>query len=399
MSDEIWERIKDMDKDKVKDYINSLDEDTVVKLMKDTRQFNDTVYKCKYDYLAFSYINFKEEVYQKLITTGVIQFLYQIVTEYEPEDSDKYMSELDGAFYGCYRKNMALLLLDKYKDDSQMLLSIYDKFNIKIDTTDAETQTDTHTTLEPPVTLPDIPDLPESDIKTLIQETKKELKIDGTDTKEEHILNHRLIVKSFLDKFFLKDSKKSLYQFNNFYQSKYEEIKEVANSIHDGTVIPKLEMALLPLEVFKTREEYDKFISENSKTFDYSVYLCRFNVCNILTSIKANKDVVEFSEKNNPTISKMLESAKTDASIGKRLIKQKMESIKSDKDEMFNLYNKQFNAKNSDIQDLSEICKDLHEPEEPNLNEVELGFNVISADKSNELLRRCVSHRYKFNMR
>ena len=460
-SDKLWETILEKAKnpDNVKELVDGLSEQEVLALTKNTKHFGKPVYKSKHNFLAFSFIDFGKQIYEKLITTAMIQFLYQLVTEFEPENASSYKSEVDVDFSGCYKKNVLMFLQDKYKDNKLQLLALYKKFNIdelynalkeelccasaagaigfvqldetlkedccvaaQLDDTLKEdnalstavaTQLDetlkedsaTHAacgsveagSVFNPIKEEILQDLTKDEVDIILANTKKELNVEKT--KEEYILEYRIIIKLFLDKYFYNNNKKICYQFDNFYNGKYEDIKKSAKEIY-GDMITDLEMSIAPLEVFDTKEEYDKFTARYTKEFDYDVYLAKFNINNILTPINKNKEIVEFSNKNTAILTDMLDKSKADSKIGESIIKGKIEKErKKSKNKDIKDYTEYFNSVNKyDIESVCEEVKKINEPEEPELNEIEMLFNVIAPDKSQDLILKGVSHRYKFNV-
>lgn len=395
-SDELWNVIVKLMKEengeqKAIDFVDTLNDDEKLILSINKNPFKVPLYQSDNRYLVFSLLNFREITYQKLMITAIIKFLYQLIIEYEPSTAQDMKSELDPLFSTCYKKNILMYLQNKFKDNKSILQLVYKKFNITelIDDVDSPLSNVDNKILE----------LNEDEVTQLINETKVELSIDKT--KEEHILETRLLVKQFIDKYFSNNKKKICYQFDNYYKAKYDEIKKDAQSIY-GDFIPAIEAALVPLEAYKTVEDAEKFIARYSDEFDYDVKIAEFNINNIITSTQSNNENIRIMDKT-ALITNMIDECKNSRQMGKKIISEKIEiekeknKLSEDMKEQFKEYLDNFRSTNK--YNIDDLCKDIHEDKEPDLKEIEMCYNVISPDKTNELIyKNGYAHRYKFNI-
>lgn len=389
----LWDIAKSIKTDaELKNFMTSLSSDDVAYLRKKANPFKQPVVQSKNKYLICSIINYREQFHRRLLQLGLVRFMYQALLEYVPEDASKYTSETSAYFADTQRKNIAFYMVSKFEQEQNYnkLYSLYLKLGPKVKDL-AVALKEKYNAVEE-----ELDTLPNDVIDTITQSTKAELGIETT--REEYIYSEQARIKQYLD-LYLDQTKKLEFNFHNYVDAHYDALKEDTETIFGQPY--EFEYSMIPLETVDNLDDYNKYKNKYAEEFDLDIICVKFNQYNILAPIAANRDKVEFYNKNTAIIQKMIQESQNDMRYGKELMINKMKKEKAQITPEFKTYLDNFNSMDHyNVQSLEALDKELHKDKhEPSLNEVEFDINVIKPqlEKDKPVLRG-LTHRYHYNL-
>lgn len=111
---ELWNLIRNSTQVKREQIINNLDEKTIEALRTLKNPYKKPIVEGNRSrFLAFNVINMREKYCRRFAMTGLIGFIYRMLSEYTPDDAEKYISENDPKFAEKYNDQIRNLLNKK----------------------------------------------------------------------------------------------------------------------------------------------------------------------------------------------------------------------------------------------------------------------------------------------
>lgn len=401
--DKLWNTIKQLKSEsEVTDFIDKLSPDEIHQLRTRSNPYKEPIVKSNHGFLIFSIINYKDIFHRQLLQVGFIEFVKQALIEYIPPDADTYKSETSSDFMQRYKKNILLHLVDRNKNDKNQLYSLYKKMGLSELYIELEEQ---GAVLEEIDT-----EISESTADTIIELTKKELDIDIT--REEYIELKQNEIRKFLD---TQLGFSDILQNNDelqrrrlhrnlctYIDANYDRLKTKTEDTYSTTC--DIEYVIIPRDVVNSIDEYEEYKNKYATEFDLDILCARFNIFNCLAPIGANRDRLEFYNKNTAILEQMINETQKDMNIGKDMLLQRMKKNNqpsAQATESFEKYMEQFNRMDSlNVKSMHELHKEISKDKsDPTISEVEVDVNVIKpVIKPDAPITRGLSHRYHYNL-
>jgi hypothetical protein len=351
--------------------INELTDEQAIEIDKYLNPYGATIYGDE-KYTCVSFTNLKEKYMQRLLMTGLVGFLYQMVKEYEIDEewlNDDYLPQLDKTLFNEIIPNPELSNKD-FLSQLQKTLYIeckyeylHKKFILLNSKDDEETYHNNYK----------LSDEEELDIQTDINnEIKKRLQPTQYFNNEKFLAkkyelikhqsdNERIIISRFLNKFFqynpaehtsevlansnnpeskVPDSSKFLEKippndtygrFQYYFDVNYEELREAVYYLYNEK--PDIEVALNIYDTFPTLEECTEYINKNKDKVITNILTLTNYKWNLLGPFKRNRERISFYNENTQVLENILKQQEEDAKMGKKLLdervrKKKVKNIK-----------------------------------------------------------------------
>jgi len=338
-----------------------------------------------------SVIYLKESYLKKLIATGLVGFVYQMMNEYTVDEEDllekvneeDFMEVLDANkdfkvnYDSEYFKELHKFLNSKRSDLLEKIASEkLDKEGIhKLLSEDELLEVAANTTKV-------IKDLttPQKSVNSAKMYDYVQQKV------AEQSESERKVIKRFLNRFFKfdplnhsQDSKveivddperkdvsvvggddeekmdvlsKTVYdnippndtfcRFNSFYEINYDKLREATENLYG--VKPDLDHAMIIYDVADSEEKAKEFMQKYGSKTKFDVLSFPLNKWTLLGSFKENRDRINFYNKHNKIIEQILEQQEKDAVLGTELLNNRIKTKKRVNERIFGKDSKEFEA-------------------------------------------------------
>lgn len=314
--------------------------------------------------------NLREEYFKKLMTTGLVGFLFQMMREYtiDEEDLIEQINEEDFVEYNYANKDFKV---NHDKVYHEMVIKYYQEKYPK------DTETNNRKTMEEKLSedeLVEVNSLVASEIKKItepIRTVNRTKMYDYVFNKiQEQSDSERKIIERFLQKFFKYDPlnhvqkgeneivddperkmptsysstlEEDMYtnvppndtmrRFTSFYEVNYDKIRETTNNVYN--VKPDLENAVIVYDVLDSKEEVDKFIHKYGANSKFDILNFPLNQWTIVGAFKENRERVNYYHKHNKIIESMLEQQEADNNLSSELLKNRVKTKKRVSERVF----------------------------------------------------------------
>lgn len=341
--------------------INEMTQEQVLEIEKHLSPYGATIYGPE-KYTCISFTNLKEKYMQKLLTTALIGFTYQMSNEYTIEDEDLkiklnkedfmdeienpdkhntvHISNLDYQYYHELKTQFLELSAEKCKDGETYELTEDDETNLRIQVNQKI-------------------DSEFCNKKVFNNEKfikKTEELVNQQSQEEQEVINR------FLNKLFKYDPNThttSVYneenndperkvnpeneftqvvppndtfgRFNYYYDVNYEKIRQAVSYLYNDK--PDVEVAINIYESFDSIEECNNYIEKNQENVICNLLNLTNYKWNLLGSFKQNRDRITFYNNNTKILENIMKQQEDDAKMGKVLLdarvrKKKVKNIK-----------------------------------------------------------------------
>ena len=359
------------------DKLASLTAEQIDMLMQEVQPYKTLGTASQEKQVLASISNLREEYYKKLMTTSLVGFLYQMMSEYVI-DEEELVNKVNPEDYAEY--------IDTHKDFNVNTDKIYhetviDYFKKKFpDDTETLNRLDMEKKLSEDDLL-EVSKLVNDEVKRIntpvktINSTKMyddiQKKIESQSNEEKKVINR------FLSKYFKydplnhvqpgnndivddpdrkevttfsNDTEKAMYQnippndtfrrFTSFFEVNYDKIREVTNNIYN--VKPDLENAVIIYDILDEKKDVDKFIQKYGTNSKFDILNFPLNQWTVVGAFKQNRERVNYYNKHNKIIEGMLEQQETDNNLSAELLKNRVKVKKRVSERVFGKDSKEF---------------------------------------------------------
>jgi hypothetical protein len=342
------------------DKVNQLTEEQAIEVDKYLNPYNATIYG-EDKYTCISFTNLKEKYMQRLLTTGLIGFVYQLCDEYTIEDEELKATIDKNDFYefsenpdkqnkeylSCLEENFYKELKEEYYNSLQ--------------NTDEESKDN----LDELVLSEDIELEIRKKVNEKIEEKLQPIKYFNNEKylkkKEELITlqsnDEKKVINNFLNKLFKYNPKfhtTSVYnednndperkhnpnnkftknippndtycRFQYYYDVNYEELREAVMYLYNEK--PDTEVAINIYETFDTLDECNEYINTNKDKVITNILTLTNYKWNLLGSFKKNRERITFYNENTKILENILKQQEEDAKMGKKLLDERVRKKK-----------------------------------------------------------------------
>lgn len=354
--------------------INDLTEEEATEIDKYLNPYGATIYgEDKYTCLSFT--NLKEKYMQKLLTTALIGFTYQMCDEYEIEDDELIetiqKSDFEEEIEHPDKKNPTFMKIfeentykeikiqyvknkiqnnpDDYKDDIKNNLNeilAMDKIS-KFELTEEEEinlRTETNNKIN-------------EELKSKYYFNNEKYLAKKEELIKKQSANEQKIIKNFLNKFFKYDPKNhttEVYNSNHndpervkpknnkfldnippndtygrfqyYYDVNYEQLREAVYYLYCEK--PDIEVAINIFDTFNSIEECREYINKNKDKVITNILTLTNYKWNLLGSFKENRERITFYNENTQVLENILKQQEEDAKLGKKLLDERVRKRK-----------------------------------------------------------------------
>jgi hypothetical protein len=336
------------------DKINEFSEEQVLEIDKYLNPYGATLYG-EDKYTCVSFTNLREKYMQRLLTTAIIGFVYQMNDEYQIED-EELTAQLDKDQFYDYNENP-----DKNNKELVDALEKNIYYEVKRDylnSLEEETKQDDE--------LPEDVELElRKQVNDKLNEQLKPIEFFNNErylqAKDELMKTQseqeKVIIKRFLDKLFTYNPKlhtSSVYNANNndperqknpnnhftqnipsndtycrfqyYYDVNYEELREAVLYLYNEK--PDTEVAINIYETFDSLEKCDEYIEKNKDKVITNILSLTNYKWNLLGSFKKNRERITFYNENTKILENILKQQEEDAKTGKKLLDERIRKKK-----------------------------------------------------------------------
>lgn len=358
--------------------INDLTDEQAIEVDKYLNPYGATIYG-EDKYTCVSFTNLKEKYMQKLLTTGLIGFTFQMAREYEIDDEDlddNYKQLLDKEQFYEYSENPDKKNPEFMKNyEKNLYLEIkFDMIKTKLkeqlneeESKESEIESDENIfknlekyklTEEEELELGNRVNMALEDKLQPVKffnnekylERKYELLNEQT-KKEQEIINR------FLNKIFKYDPKNHTSEvynkdhndperkkitnnqfteiippndtygrFQYYYEVNYEELREAVHYLYNDK--PDIEVALNIYETFNSLDECNEYINKNKDKVITNILTLTNYKWNLLGPFKQNRERITFYNENTQVLENILKQQEDDAKMGKKLLDERIRKKK-----------------------------------------------------------------------
>lgn len=346
--------IKDLEVNPEK--INNLTEEQAIEIDKYLNPYGATIYGDE-KYTCVSFTNLKEKYMQRLLTTALIGFTYQMADEYQIDD-DELTAELNKDDYYDYIEHP-----DKKNKEFMDALEKNVYYEVRRDyfnSIEEETKDNTEIELSEDIEL----DL-HTKVNEIINEQLKPIKHFNNEkylaAKGELIKSQsneeKAVITKFLNKVFKYNPKlhtSSVYNENNgdperqniknnkhidiipsndvycrfqyYYDVNYEELREAVMYLYNEK--PDMEVAINIYDTFDSLDDCNKYIEKNKDKIITNILSLTNYKWNLLGSFKKNRERITFYNENTKVLENILKQQEEDAKTGKKLLDERIRKKK-----------------------------------------------------------------------
>lgn len=356
------------------DKINNLTEEQVVEVEKYLNPYGATLYGDE-KYTCISFTNLKEKYMQKLLTTALIGFTYQMCDEYEIDD-EELKTTLDKTDFEEETENPDKKNLDFMKIFEE---NTYKELKIKyiqdkIDKNPNEYNDDIKNNISDLLSMDNVSKFKLTDDEEIklrtdtndqINQKLKPKKFFNNEkflAKKEELIKsqsaeEQIIIKNFLNKLFKYDPKNhtsEIYNSNHndperikpennqflnnipandtygrfqyFYDVNYEQLREAVHYLYNDK--PDIEVAINVFDTFNTIDECNEYINKNKDNIITNIMTLTNYKWNLLGSFKQNRERITFYNENTQILENILKQQEEDAKLGKKLLDERVRKRK-----------------------------------------------------------------------
>lgn len=353
----ITDIVKDLEANPEK--INNMTPEQVIEVEKYLNPYGATIYGPE-KFTCISFTNLKEKYMQKLLTTALIGFTYQMAKEHTIEENDLTIKINKDDFMEV-RENP-----DKH--NKQHVENLYDQaFNkLKLDILEKKQSQEVDGIIET-----DLSEDEEIELRVLankeVQEALKDTKVFNNESfierKEELIqkqsADEQVIINRFLNNLFKYNPNthsKSIFnsenanadperkevvenkftevvppndtfgRFNYYYDVNYEQLRQAVLYLYNDK--PDIEVAINIFESFDTIKECNDYIEKNQDNVITNLLNLTNHKWNLLGSFKKNRERISFYNSNTVVLENILKQQEEDAKMGKTLLDARVKKKK-----------------------------------------------------------------------
>jgi hypothetical protein len=342
------------------DKVNDLTEEQAIEVDKYLNPYNATIYG-EDKYTCISFTNLKEKYMQRLLTTSLIGFVYQLCDEYVIEDDELKATLNKDDFYELSenpdKKNKEYLTCL----EENIFQELKEEYFNSLQNTDEESKISLEN-----FTLPEDIELEiRKKVNEKIDEKLQPIKYFNNEKylkRKEELINQqsaeeKTIINNFLNKLFKYNPKfhtTSVYnedhndperklnkdnkfinnippndtycRFQYYYDVNYEELREAVMYLYNEK--PDTEVAINIYETFDTLEECDEYINKNKDKVITNILTLTNYKWNLLGSFKKNRERITFYNENTKILENILKQQEEDAKMGKKLLDERVRKKK-----------------------------------------------------------------------
>jgi hypothetical protein len=341
--------------------INEMTTEQVIEIEKHLSPYGATIYGPE-KYTCISFTNLKEKYMQKLLTTALIGFLYQMSSEYTIEDEelttvlnkDDFMDEVENPDKNNkeHISNLEYQYFEELKKEYLENRETKEENVIDISLTEEE-ETDLRIKVNKKI------EAEFSNKKVFNNEKyiKKKEELVNEQSAEEKVVINRFLNKLFkydpnthTTSVFNKDNEDPERQvdpnneftqvippndtygrFNYYYDVNYEKLRQAVMYLYNDK--PDTEVAINIYDTFDTIEECNDYIEKNQDNVICNLLNLTNYKWNLLGSFKQNRERISFYNSNTKILENIMKQQEDDAKMGKVLLdarvrKKKVKNIK-----------------------------------------------------------------------
>lgn len=349
------------------DKINNLTEEQVIEVEKYLNPYGATLYGDE-KYTCISFTNLKEKYMQKLLTTALIGFTYQMCNEYKIDDEElninldktdfeeetEHPDKKNPEFMKIFEENTYKELkiqyvkekLDNSKEEYDNNILSMDNISKYVLTEEEEitlrtnTNNKIHDTLKPRIFFNNEKFLAKKE-ELINKQSNEEQKIiknflnklfkydPNNHTSEVYNSNHndpeRIIPQdnNFLDNIPPNDT---YGRFQYFYDVNYEKLREAVHYLYNDK--PDIEVAINVFDTFNSIDECNEYINKNKDKVITNIMTLTNYKWNLLGSFKQNRERITFYNENTQILENILKQQEEDAKLGKKLLDERVRKRK-----------------------------------------------------------------------
>jgi len=341
--------------------INEMTTEQVIEIEKHLSPYGATIYGPE-KYTCISFTNLKEKYMQKLLTTALIGFLYQMSSEYTIEDEelttvlnkDDFMDEVENPDKNNkeHISNLEYQYYEELKKEYLENRETKEENVIDLSLTEEE-ETDLRIKVNKKI------EAEFSNKKVFNNEKylKKKEELVNEQSAEEKVVINRFLNKLFkydpnthTTSVFNKDNEDPERQvdpnneftqvippndtygrFNYYYDVNYEKLRQAVMYLYNDK--PDTEVAINIYDTFDTIEECNDYIEKNQDNVICNLLNLTNYKWNLLGSFKQNRERISFYNSNTKILENIMKQQEDDAKMGKVLLdarvrKKKVKNIK-----------------------------------------------------------------------
>ena len=368
--------IKDLETNPEK--INDLTDEQAIEVDKYLNPYGATIYG-EDKYTCVSFTNLKEKYMQKLLTTGLIGFTYQMAREYEIDDEnldENYKQQLDKEQFYEYSENPDKKNPEFMKNyEKNLYIEIkFDMIKSKLteqlneeESKESEIESDDNIfkNLEK-YKLTEEEELELGNrVNMALEDKLKPVKFFNNEKYlqrkyellNEQTKNEQEIINRFLNKIFKYDPKNHTSEvynknhndperknltnnqfteiippndtygrFQYYYEVNYEELREAVHYLYNEK--PDIEVALNIYETFNSLDECNEYINKNKDKVITNILTLTNYKWNLLGPFKQNRERITFYNENTQVLENILKQQEDDAKMGKKLLDERIRKTK-----------------------------------------------------------------------
>lgn len=358
--------------------INDLTDEQAIEVDKYLNPYGATIYG-EDKYTCVSFTNLKEKYMQKLLTTGLIGFTYQMAREYEIDDEDldeNYKQQLDKEQFYEYSENPDKKNPEFMKNyEKNLYIEIkFDMIKSKLteqlneeESKESEIESDDNIfkNLEK-YKLTEEEELELGNrVNMALEDKLKPVKFFNNEKylqRKYELLNEQTkkeqdIINRFLNKIFKYDPKNHTSEvynknhndperkkltnnqfteiippndtygrFQYYYEVNYEELREAVHYLYNEK--PDIEVALNIYETFNSLDECNEYINKNKDKVITNILTLTNYKWNLLGPFKQNRERITFYNENTQVLENILKQQEDDAKMGKKLLDERIRKTK-----------------------------------------------------------------------
>ncbi len=350
------------------DKINELSDEQVIEVDKYLNPYGATIYGDE-KYTCISFTNLKEKYMQRLLTTGLVGFLYQMNKEYEIDDdelNEEYKMQLDKDLfnediphpdskntdflkkleetlyieckYTYLREKYNELTIDKpeneedffksYKLSEDEELLIHNNVNNEIKERLKPTKYfNNEKYLSKKYEL--IQKQSEQEKQVIAKFLNKYFKYDPSLHTSENVINNNDSerIKPDNTTFTTNVPPNDTYgRFQYYFDVNYEEIRKAVMYLYNEK--PDIEVAINIYDTFPTIDECNEYINKNKDKVITNIMTLTNYKWNLLGPFKQNRERITFYNENTQILENILKQQEEDAKMGKKLLDERIKKKK-----------------------------------------------------------------------
>lgn len=341
--------IKDLEEHPEK--VNDLTIEEAIEIEKYLNPYSATLYGDE-KYTCISFTNLKEKYMQKLLTTALIGFTYQMCKEHVIEEDDlevkinkdefteykdhqdkenkEYINNLEFKFYTEFKE----ALLSENKSDYELTeddeLTLRTKVNDAINDLLKPTEFfNNEKFLQRQEELINQQSASEQAVITrfLNKLYKYDPNLHTTSVYDENNNDPERQTVNKDNKFIKTIPSNDTYsRFNYYYEVNYEEIRQAVKYLYNDK--PDTEVAINVFDTFDSIEECNDYINKNKDKIITNVLSLTNYKWNLLGPFKKNRERISFYNENTVVLENILKQQEQDAKMGKKLLDERVRKKK-----------------------------------------------------------------------